>query len=29
MSDLEILAAFRKAEATDRIAKLTKYVNDC
>ena len=29
MSDLEILVAFRKAEATDHIAKLTKYVHDC
>ena len=29
MSDLEILVAFRKAEATDHIAKLTKFVHDC
>ena len=29
MSDLEILVAFRKAEATDRITKLTKSVHDC
>ena len=29
MSDLEILVAFRKAEATDHIAKLTKYVHVC
>ena len=29
MSDLEILVAFRKAEATGHINKLTKYVHDC
>ena len=29
MSDLEILVAFRKAEATGHINKLTKSVHDC
>lgn len=29
MSDLEILAAFRKAEATGHINKLAKSVHDC
>lgn len=29
MSDLEILVAFRKAEATDHITKLTKSVHNC
>ena len=29
MSDLEILVAFRKAEATGHITKLTKPVHDC
>ena len=29
MSDLEILAAFRKAEATGHINKLTKVIHDC
>ena len=29
MSDLEILAAFRKAKATGHINKFTKSVHDC
>ena len=29
MSDLEILVAFRKAEATDHIHKLSKFMHDC
>ena len=29
MSDLEILVAFRKAEATGHINKFTKSVHDC
>ena len=29
MSDLEILAAFRKAEATGHITKFTNSIHDC
>ena len=29
MSDLEILVAFRKAEATGHIYKLSKFMHDC